>query len=300
MSDTYKHINVRISGENYDKRLVRPKQVFAAIDRVYEKGHPPADSVGLGDEVHKHFRWRKGFAYCISGWPGSGKSELINFLCGQRAKKYQTKIAMYTPENYPIEYQVEDLVRVVVEKPIEHGYNMQCSKEELDQGKEFVEKHFRLLQFDDMPNHLDLANEFLRLFEEEGFEMFVIDPFNSILNANNEMMSQYFQAALTQFKMLAANNRVIVVLVEHPRRENLKDGKRAAPSPWILYGGSMWWNKMDIIATIDRDQENNSNVNEFRVWKVKRQRMNGRPGIVDLEYNFATGGFKYLNEEAGN
>jgi len=297
MSRKYKGIATRISGENYDKRIVKPDSVYLSIDQIWEKGHAQAEDVGLGAAVYKHLRWRKGFMYCFSGWPGSGKSELVNYLAVQRSIKYKTKVAMYSPENYPIEHLVENLIRCYLGKSVEKGYNNQCTKEELEEAKEFLKTRFRFIQFDDIPNHLDVINEFQRLYEEEGYEMFILDPFNAILNANNESISQYFQAALTQFKMFASNNKIIMVHIEHPRRENLKDGKRAEPSPWILYGGSMWWNKSDVIVTIDRDQEHNSNVPAMKVWKVKNQRLNGKPGEVDLEYDFSTSRFKCLTPE---
>ena len=58
---------------------------------------------GMLDEVDinkldENFRWRKGFLYCFSGYPQSGKSEILNWLMILRAKNNGDKICMYSPE----------------------------------------------------------------------------------------------------------------------------------------------------------------------------------------------------------
>ena len=52
--------------------------------------HKYGDTFGMNTGVLKldnHLRWRPGFLYTFSGWPGSGKSEFLNHLMILRASR---------------------------------------------------------------------------------------------------------------------------------------------------------------------------------------------------------------------
>jgi len=200
---------------------------------------------------------------------------------------------MFTPENYPVENQVINLMRSFLGKNVSKGYNNICTVEEWEAAKEFVHEHFFLIEFKDIP-HIPQLNELLYeyeiLHETEGVELFVTDPFNAVAEGSigDGNISKYLKVGLTQMKIFAQQNKVINVIIEHPAKPLLnKDGSLPKVSPWMLYGGSMWWNKMDVIVSISKED----NITIIKVSKVKLQRLNGVPGEKELKYETESGRF---------
>ena len=61
----------------------------------------------------------------------------------------------------------------------------------------------------------------------------------------------------------------------------------------MIYGGSMWWNKVDIFATVDRDMFDSGNPEVIiKVWKIKKQRLMGKPGEEVLNFDYKTGRYE--------
>ena len=270
----------------------RAEDFHNEIYKVFTEGEQDGSSIHI-PVLHEHLRWRKGFVYCFTGYPGAGKSEFINYLCVLHAKETGAKIAMFTPENYPAENQVINLMRSYLGKNVSKGYNNICTVKEWEAAKQFVHKHFFLIEFGDVPQLNELLYEYEILHETEGVGMFVTDPFNAVAEGSigDGNISKYLKVGLTQMKIFAQQNKVINVIIEHPSKPLLnKDGSLPEVNPWMLYGGSMWWNKMDVIVSISRED----NITKIRVCKVKLQRLNGVPGEKELRYETESGRFMEL------
>lgn len=263
------------------------------IVNFYENGHLLGTPTYL-PQLNEHLRWRDGFLYTLTGYPSVGKSTFINYLLLLRAQNEGTKIAIYSPETYPIEDMVEELMIQHVGKNVASNFGNQMSVDERNESVKFLKKHFFLVEFDDIPTQEDVFNEFARLVIEEDIKICVIDPFNSLVEGANMggggNISVFLKGALTRAKLFAVKNEVSMVIIEHPKSISGQiSDERPPPSPFMIYGGSMFWNKSDVFFTVDRDIEDNNNPNVFiRVWKVKKQRLMGVTGEVTLNYDWKT------------
>ena len=272
----------------------RSKQFKPILDKYYHDGQ----IMGTGTHLtilDDNLRWRDGFLYAFSGFPGAGKSTFLGYLMVLRARFENLKIAVYSPESYPIEDMIEELMRMFAGGSISKGFSDQISIEEFDNALNFVNEHFYFLDFDDIPSIQDVFAEFSRLVKNEGVGLVMIDPFNSVVEGANMSgagnISQFLKAALTQSKLFAVKHNVPVVLVEHPRATGGQSKEdRPEPSPFMIYGGSMWWNKVDVFVTVDRDMFDSNNPEVvIKIWKVKKQRLMGKPGEVILNFDYKTG-----------
>lgn len=283
-------------GESLKANSKRAKDVESDIIDIYDNGH----SQGLTTHIKsldKHLRWRKGFLYTVSGFPSVGKSTFINYLLILKAKHTKSKIAIYSPENYPIEDMVEELMIQFVGKNLANNYGNQMSIEERDIAVEFLSNHFFMIEFKDIPSQDDVFKEFKRLVDDEGVDICVIDPFNSLVEGSNMggggNMSVFLKGALTRAKLFAVQNEISLVIIEHPRSAGVNNAsERPDPSPFMISGGPMFWNKSDVLFTIDRDFEINDPSVFIKVWKVKKQRLMGEPGEVTLSFDFKTGRYE--------
>jgi len=257
----------------------------------YWHGEKKAISTGL-PQLDPHLNWQPGYVYCFTAYPATGKSEFVNYLSVLRAKK-GWKIAMYSPENYPIKNLVINLMRAYLGNNVTKGYHNICTEKELTEALDFVNKQYFFIDYDDIPTLSDLLYQYGLLLADEGVKMFITDPFNALAEGimGDGNISKYLKVGLTQMKIFAQQNEIINCIVEHPSKPQIdRSGNIPEVTPWMLYGGSMWWNKMDVIVALTRDLPNGINT-KVVIWKVKNQRVNGKPGDITLGYEIASGRF---------
>ena len=279
-------------GDSQTANYKSAKDVESKIIDIYDNGHSIGGTTYISS-LDNSLRWRKGFLYTVSGFPSVGKSTFINYLLILKAKNEGSKIAIYSPESYPIEDMIEELMIQLVGKNVASNFGNQMSIEERDAVIKFINAHFFLIEFKDIPTQEDVFNEFKKLVDTKGVEICVIDPFNSLVEGSNMggggNVSVFLKGALTRAKMFAVQNEVSLVIIEHPRSSGVnKASERPDPSPFMISGGPMFWNKSDVLFTVDRDFETDNPIVFIKVWKVKKQRLMGKPGEVTLNFDFKT------------
>ena len=275
----------------------------------YELGQP-----SYIDKLNEIFSWRKGFLYCFSGYPQSGKSEFINYAMLLRAKHYDDKIVMYSPESNTYEL-ITNLARAYIGKNVNPEFDNVCTEEEYNKGLDFIQDHFVFLENqEELPSVAGLLNTFERLSNKD-FDCYVIDPMNWLVESNvgETNLYNYLKVSLTNLKMFAKNFDKIVCYIEHPKTPSPVKGKIPKATAFSLAGGTMHFNKVDVMCILHRmtkedledklskgdllsrqleNLENNINFVEFETVKMKSQRLNGKLGSNLLEYDFTTGRFK--------
>ena len=305
--------------EETECKEIRVDDVRDKLENVYAKGYELGEKSYL-KKLDGIFSWRKGFLYCFSGYPQSGKSEFINYAMLLRAKKYKDKIVMYSPETDTVEL-IMNLVRSYLNKNVNPLFDNLCTKKDFNKGLDFVNKYFIFLENEDnLQSETSILNKFKKL-QETGYNCFVIDPLNWLLDqsgTSDKNIFLYLKKTLSDLKMFAKNSNSIVCYVEHPKAPMYiyrKDGnyKIQKASQHTIAGGSMHYNKVDCMVILHRLYEedieerlssgqllqktlskskNNINFVEFETVKMKSQRLNGKQGSVLLNYDFVTGRFK--------
>lgn len=236
------------------------------------------------------FTLRMGFLYCFTGWPSSGKSEFLTQLAVMQANFRNRKIALYSPESYPVEEFIDMFIHCYLGKTTDRKFPKVCSQKEYTDAIEWVHEHFYFCDWPDTPDADTLINsfEFLRSI---GCEIFIVDPFNSIVTEGEDRnIAIALKKNLTAFKRFASQKKVMVWLVEHPKTPNDTKEYDNIPGPRNLFGGTMWWNKVDVLATVHRVNREDRNDRSviLKTWKIKKQELNGTPGEGTLYFDIRT------------
>lgn len=268
---------------------VRAKNLIIKLKHGFKVGKQPGET-SYFQSLDEMFTLRMGFLYCFTGWPSSGKSEFLTQLAVLQAYFKKRKIAFYSPESYPVDEFIDMFIHCYLGKSTDKRFPNVCSEAEYNSAIEWVHEHFYFCDWDDSPDADTLLSSF-EFLRTQGCEIFVVDPFNSIITEGEDRnIAIALKKNLTAFKRFAAQKKVMVWLVEHPK--TAKDTKEydSIPGPRELFGGTMWWNKVDVLATIhrmNRDDRNDRSV-IVRTWKIKKQELNGTPGEGTLYFDIRT------------
>jgi twinkle protein len=230
---------------------------------------------------------RMGFLYCFTGWPGGGKTEFLSQLSVLQASIKGRKVGIYSPESYPIDEYVDSFIHCYLGKTTDRRFGHVCSEQEYTDAISWMDDFFFFCDWEDTPDVTRLLSAFEFLYTQ-GCRIFIIDPFNSINTEGEERnIAVSLKKNLTAFKRFAAQKRVMVWLVEHPKTPTDPKDFDQIPTNRHMFGGTMWWNKIDVGVTVHRPnrEDKHDRTVLIKTWKVKRQQLNGRPGEAYLYFD---------------
>lgn len=255
----------------------------------YNKGKQPGET-SYFKSLDDMFTLRMGFLYCFTGWPSSGKSEFLTQLAVLQANFKKRKVALYSPESYPVDEFIDMFIHCYLGKSTDRRFPNVCSVDDYNRAIEWVDKHFYFCDWQETPDGETILKSF-ELLRTFGCEIFVVDPFNSLVTEGEEKnIAIGLKKNLTAFKRFAAQKRVMVWLVEHPKTPNDTKEYDTIPGPRNLFGGTMWWNKVDVLATVHRPnrEDRTDRTVTFKTWKIKKQELNGTPGEATIFFDIRT------------
>lgn len=290
-------------------KVDQPKSAFVDLrslkknmDKTFKSGKEKGEVTHFApiDKI-RNFTWKRGFLYCITGNPGSGKSEFVNHLATLKSRFDGWKWNIYSPESYPVEDLLDTMIHGYVGKSTDPDYANQMTKAEYDKAFDFLIDHIQVYDFPEMPTAGDMKDA---VAQSKGADGIIIDPFNSIDTSSKEMISEGLKIGLTSFKNMALKNKMAVVLIEHPKSGNRIDeetGQPKEPTEYDLYGGSMWHNKCDIIGVVHRPfiRDKANTMVTFNTLKVKNQKLHGYPDVCEFNFNRSTNRYFWRNEADG-
>lgn len=256
----------------------------------FRKGKQPGESTHI-IILDENLTIRPGFLYAFTGWPGSGKSEFLTQIVERQAVKKDRRTALYSPESYPVDEFIDSIIHCYLGKTTDKRFPGVCSEEEYLQAIDWVDEHFYFLEWEETPDPETVLEAFKFLHEVHKVMFFVVDPFNSLITeGESSNIAVALKKNLTSFKRFASQRKVCVFLVEHPKTPSDPKEYDNIPGPRQMFGGTMWWNKTDILLSVHRPNRDDPKNDEviIKVWKVKNQHLNGRPGEKILHYDFKT------------
>lgn len=262
----------------------------ALLKETFIRGKQPGETTYLQtlDEI---LTLRMGFVYCFTGWPGSGKSEFITQLSVLQSHFKKRKIVFYSPESYPVDEFIDSIIHCYLGKSTDRRFPNVCTEPEYDTAINWMDEFFMFCDWQDTPDIDVILNAFKFMNKKHKAEIFVIDPFNSLDTEGEESnIAVALKKNLTKVKRFAQQNKLMVWIVEHPKTASKPEDFELNPGPRQLFGGTMWWNKVDVLASIHRPNREDKTDNQvvIKTWKVKRQQLNGRPGEKIIHYDIKT------------
>lgn len=276
--------------------LFEVKSFLPQIRRLYENGMTRGVKTGW-DVVDQHINFSAGQWTVVTGIPGHGKSEWLDALMINLAHAYDWTFAVFSPENQPLEIHFQKLSEKYIGKPFFGKDRM--DKAELATAARWIDARFSFVLPE--PEHLSIDSVLAlakTAVNRKGIKGLVIDPWNELDHSRpgNLTETEYISQCLSKIRRFARDNDIHVFLVAHPTKLKKEKNEQGAmvympPTPYDISGSSHWRNKADNAITIFRpDVTKESSTVEIHVQKV-RFKNNGKPGIVELKYEYKTGRF---------
>ena len=189
------------------------------VVNLYHHGIEPGRLAGLG-EFDSLYSIRPGELTVITGIPGSGKSELTEYLLVRLAAMHGWRFALFSPEHQPIEVHASRLVEKFTRQPFSGPNRM--DDRTMEDGLEEVHRHFFWIappNVDDwtLDEVLDKARI---LVVREGIRGLLIDPWNELesLRPRDVTETEYVGQCLKRMRQFALSNGVHVWVVVHPAK----------------------------------------------------------------------------------
>lgn len=264
-------------------------------DRIwtqYENGISKSETTHFNN-LDNHWKWRRGELNLMHGIANHGKSAAVYQLCLIKSVKEGYKWGVFSPENMPEEEFYKDLIHSFIGKSTEKHHSNQMSRSELQRGISFIKDHFFLIYpKDESPTPDYIHNRFRELLIKNKIDGCIIDPFNQLDNDMGKFGGrddQYLSTFLTKCKRFAVELNLFYIIIAHPRSGlTMNNGNYEMPNVYSLAGGAMWVNKCDnILITHRPNYSTNPSDTTVQIGsqKIKKQKLNGIPGWVSMQYD---------------
>ena len=273
--------------------------VFTASDierdiyDYYNNGLPSGCGIGMA-EMDMHLKFQEGYLTTITGIPGHGKSEFLDFLLCRLNISHGWKTALYSPENHPLELHFSKFAEKIIGKPFEG--NNKLSPLDLNQMIEYHANNFFFINPDkdfSLDNILDSVRQLVR---KKGVKAFVIDAWNKLDHQYTVNETKYISEQLDKITRFCELNKVHCFLVAHPTKIRKDEkGNYEVPNLYSISGSANFYNKTANGITVYRNFE--TNLTEIYIQKVKFKHW-GETGCIHLCWNRQNG--RYYEGLANN
>jgi twinkle protein len=273
--------------------VVSPLSLRGAIEKMWRDGLPPGDRSGW-PSMDRYYSVPTGLVTIVTGWPGSGKSEWLDALLVHLGHQ-GWKIAIFSPENQPLELHAAKHMEKVSGKPFGHGPTERIGFDEIPEFLDELAGWFHFIHAPSVETSLTVRSVIEAAtpwLEKQGPKRgLVIDPWNELEHSRPSNLSEteYISKTLSFVRNWARANQIHVWIVAHPQKMRREDGKLPVAKLDMISGSQHWWNKADFGISIWRDQDDPDNqIIDVHVLKV-RFKHTGRVGVIQLRYDRVSG-----------
>ena len=267
--------------------MISPRSLVADVLKLYSSGIAKGHDTGW-PSVDAHFTVKAGEFTVLTGMPSHGKSEWLDNLLVNLAMKHNYRIAIFSPENYPLSLHVSKILEKYNQAKFFGARRMKES--EMLAALDEMSKSFSFcVPKETAFTPTDIMNECLPWLQQSITQprLLVIDPWNEMDHYRPAGLSEteYISRTLTELRRAAREFQTHLVLVAHPTKmQKNKDGGYDVPKPYDISGSSHWFNKADNCIAIWRDVMNRPELTEVHIQQVRFQGT-GKPGMVELIYD---------------
>ena len=253
---------------------------------LYDKGFMSGASTGFKN-VDELFTVAGGQLSVVTGIPSSGKSEFIDMIMMNLAKKEGWKFAVCSFENPP-DFHIAKMVEKYVDKPFFSGATKRMNEDERDNALRFIEEHFMFIDYTNGESATidSILEKSIGAVRQMGCRGLVIDPYNYIEMDKSTSETDSISNMLTKVSQFAKAHDIHVFFISHPTKMYPDtNGKIPVPTGYSISGSASWFAKADMGITVQRGEATDVDIH---VWKC-RFKWIGKQGIARLEYYCPTG-----------
>lgn len=216
----------------------------------------------------------------LTGIPRSGKTNLGDAISVFMAHEYNWRIVMFSPEAQPVRLHISNIYSKYIGKPVlNSGYPADA---------EWLNNHIKIINTNNIRRELDVI---LSLIEEESPDLFIIDPWNTIVRTHSDN-KRFISESLDQIKEVTYKTDSHALIIAHPTKlKKMESGKYTGWYPpataYDVDGAAEWWSKPDNVLSLWRPKGPGDV--ELHIQKVKWEHVLGEVDMVKLKYKTETG-----------
>jgi len=273
--------------------IVKLNSIYDDLVSLYHEGLKPGLTINMPD-TDRIVSWEAGRLAIVTGIPGHGKSEYIDFIATRLNIIHNWKVAYYSPENFPVQVHYAKIASKICGKSFDSKF---INRVEFDTLFEYIESNFYFIcpeEDNTIDNILQKAKYLVRRY---GVKIIIIDPYNKLehLRKSSETETEYISRLLDKLSIFSKQNNCIVFLVAHPTKmkKDSTGSKYERPNLYDINGSANFYNKCDYGISVYRDFRDEIVIVD--VQKIKFKHL-GEGGIVSLVYNKING--RYAEQSA--
>lgn len=269
-------------------------ELFPIVEEYYNNGYPKGCAAGIG-EFDEYLNFSGGQVTVVTGVPGSGKSEFIDWVCTSLARNHNWKFTILSFEN-PAAIHVTKLMEKFIGLSFNFRKNPQhrMNRDEFEEGIRLTDRYFSFIDITQTDVTIEgILSKCRELVLRTGIKGIIIDPWNYIEHKipAGYTETQYISEALSLIKDFAIRNDVHVFVIAHPKKmQKDQKGNHLIPTMYDISGSAHFFNKADNGISIHRDYE--KNLVDVNIQKVRFSWL-GHLGVATYSYDTFTR--KYLN-----
>jgi twinkle protein len=250
----------------------------------YNNGLPEGTGINM-QEIDTNLRFHQGYLTMITGIPGHGKSELLDFILVRlNLSDDNWKTAYFSPENHPLQLHFSKLAEKLVGKSFDKKSNNRISPIDLRNAIDYCSDNFYFINPEDDFTITSILKSVKELIKRKGIKAFVIDAWNKLDHKRgNKDKNDYISEVLDTIVKFCERNGVHCFLVAHPTKMGKdKDGKPEVPSLYNISDSAHFFNKTANGICIYRNFE--TQCVEIHIQKVKFKHW-GQTATIHLAWN---------------
>lgn len=261
--------------------------LFDDLELLYRSGLK--SGLKIGEQIDDYVTFEKGRLYIVTGIPGHGKSEFLDYWLSKLNIIHGLKFGYFSPENYPLQLHQSKIISKIT------GYEYNQHKlpyTDFINSVSYISENFFWVMPNDDYNVDTILEKARYLIFRKGISGFVIDPYNKLEHKQDRAESEtnYISRFLDKLVNFCHKNNISIFLVAHPRKmqKDKTTMKMDVPNLYDINGSANFYNKTDFGLTIYRDFD--AHKISVHVQKVKFKHL-GLTGAVDYSYNIHNGRF---------
>lgn len=265
--------------------------MYETVVDFYDNGYPKGFASNVSADFDEHLTFYPGQLTIVTGIPGSGKSEMVDWLMASLSKQHGWNWGVCSFE-CPPEIHVTKLAEKLTNKSFAFRKNpeFRINSSEFEYAIGMIDKHFHFMNLSLIDVTIDglisKAEEFVLRY---GINGFLFDPWNCIEAKDDS--TGYILQCLNKLISFLEKYKVHGFLVAHPTKlkKDLQTRKYVIPNLYDISGSAHFFNRTHNGISVYRDFETNQVDIYFQ--KIKWSWL-GKLGYCSYEFNPTTRMYK--------
>ena len=273
-------------------------ELWTALKKQVELSQAQKFSLGW-TKLDNYLKIAKGQLTIITGVPSSGKSNWMDAVMVNLAKKYNWRFFVFAPESHPLGDHMENIGAKYASMPLSGTWQgiPNIPQKEYVGIAHWIREHFDIINTMKIDRNIaNITNTFKAVRQYKAIDAILIDPWNELEHKRPSYVSEteYLGVMLGKIRSFALEYGIHIFIVAHPTKVfNDKRSDTTTPfvKPYDISGSANWYNKADNIISVFREFGENDFTTKIHILKVRRGRL-GKVGSVEFEYIPSTGEYR--------